>query len=67
MQRFSLFGRNGNISVFWQKTVLRRNVFTMEEHVKGNGVPCLRVGDREHEEVIKLKDFIMNGGCQYTE
>jgi len=67
MHRFSLLGRNGNISVLRQKTVLRRNIFTMEEHVKGNGVPSLTLGDREQEEVMKLKDFIMNGGCQYTE
>jgi hypothetical protein len=39
----------------------------MEEHVKGNGVPSLTLGDREQEEVMKLKDFVMKGGCQYTE
>jgi len=57
MQRVSLLGRNGHISVLWQKAVLRRNLFTMEEHVKGNGVPCLTMGDREQEEVMKFKDF----------
>jgi hypothetical protein len=39
----------------------------MEEHVKGKGVPCLTMGDREQEEVMKLKDIIMNGGCKYIE
>jgi hypothetical protein len=39
----------------------------MEEHGKGNGVPCLTLGDRDQEEVMKLRDFIMDGGCQYTE
>jgi hypothetical protein len=53
--------------MFWEKAVLRRIVFTLEEHVKGKGVPCLTLGEREHEEVMKLKDFIMNGACQYTE
>jgi hypothetical protein len=57
MQRISLLGRTGNISVLWQKAVLRRNVFTMEEHVKGKGLSCLTLGKREHEEVMKLKDF----------
>jgi hypothetical protein len=57
MQRVSLLGRNGNISVLWQKAVLRRNLFTMEEHVKGNVVPCLTVGEREQEEVMKLRIF----------
>jgi hypothetical protein len=38
MQGVRLLGRNGIISVFWQKAVLRRNVFTIEEHVKGKGV-----------------------------
>jgi hypothetical protein len=67
MQRVSLLGRNANISVLWEKAVLRRNVFTMDEHVKGNGVPCLTLGETEHEEVKKLKDIIMNGGCQFIE
>jgi len=39
----------------------------MEEPGKGNEVPCISVGDRELEEVMKLKDFIMDGGCQYIE
>jgi hypothetical protein len=39
----------------------------MEEPGKGNGVPCIKVGDREQDEVMKLKDFIMNGGWQYIE
>jgi hypothetical protein len=67
MQRVRLLGRTGNVSVLREKAVLRRNVFTMEKHVKGNEVPCLTLGEREHEEVMKLKDFIMNGGCQYIE
>jgi hypothetical protein len=64
MQRVSLLGRNGNISVLWEKAVLQRNVFTMDKHVKGNGVPCLAVGENEHEKVMTLKDIIMNGGCK---
>jgi hypothetical protein len=50
-----------------EKTVLRRNVFTMEGHGKGNGVPCTIIGDREQEEVMKLKYFNMDGCCQYIE
>jgi hypothetical protein len=65
MQRVSLLGRTGNISVLGEKTVLWRNVFTMEGHGKDKGVPCNTVGDRKQDEVMKLKDFIMNGGCQY--
>jgi len=53
------------ISVLGEKTVLQRNVFTMEEPGKGNGVPCITVGCREQDEVRKLKEFNMNGGCQY--
>jgi hypothetical protein len=47
--------------MFGEKAVLRRNVFTLEGHGKANGVPCLRVGDREKDEVMILKDFIMDG------
>jgi hypothetical protein len=65
MQRVSLLGRIVNISVLGKKAVLRRNVFTMEGPGKGNGVPCITVGDREHDEVTKLKDFNMDRGCQY--
>jgi len=65
MQRVSLLGRTGNISVLGEKAVLRRNVFTMEGHGKGKGVPYTTAGYREQDEVMKLKDFIMNGGCQY--
>jgi hypothetical protein len=50
-----------------EKTVLRRNVFAMEGHGKGKGVPCFNVGDREHNKVTKLKGFNMDGGCQYVE
>jgi hypothetical protein len=34
----------------------------MEGHRKGKGVPCITVGVRELEEVMKLKDFNMDGG-----
>jgi hypothetical protein len=37
----------------------------MEGHGKGNGVPCLTVGDNEKDEVMNLKDFIIDGGCQH--
>jgi len=64
MQRVSLFGRTGNNSVLGEKTVLRRNLFTMDGPGKGNGVPCITVGDRE-QELTKLKEFNKDGGCQY--
>jgi hypothetical protein len=67
MQRVSLLGRNRNISVLGEKAVLQRNVFTMEGHGKGYGVPCLTLGDIEKDEVKNLKDFVMNGGCQCIE
>jgi len=54
MQRVSLLGRIVNISLLGEKAVLRRNVFTMEGHGKGNGVPGITVGDREQDEVMKL-------------
>jgi len=67
MQRVKLLGRIGNISLLGERSVLRRKVFTMDGHGKGNGVPCIIGGDREQEEVKKLKYFIMDGGCQYIE
>jgi hypothetical protein len=67
MQRVSLFGRIVNISLLGEKAVLRRNVFTMEGHGKGNGVPCITLDDRERDEVMKLKYFDMVDGCQYIE
>ena len=65
MQRVSLLGRNGYVSVLGEKAVLRRKVFTMGGHGKGNGVPCLTVGNKEKDEVMNLKDFIIDGGCQH--
>jgi len=67
MQRVRLLGRSGNISLLGKKSVLRRKVFTMEGPEKGNGVPLITVGDREQEEVMKLKDFNTDDGCQYIE
>jgi hypothetical protein len=67
MQRVSLLGRIVNISLVGEKAVLRRNVFMMEGHGKGNGVPSSSVGNMEKDEVTKLKDFNMVGGCQYIE
>ena len=64
MQRVRLLGRVGNISLLGEKAVLRRNVFTTEGLWRGNGVPCSSEGDREHEEVMKLKDFNKDNGCQ---
>jgi hypothetical protein len=49
------------------KAVLRRNIFTMEGDGKGNGDTCSQVWERQQEEVMKLKDFNMDGGCQYIE
>jgi len=57
MQRVRLLERIGNIFLLGEKAVLRRKVFTMEGHGKGNGIPCITVGDREHDEVRKLKNF----------
>jgi len=67
LQRVSLLGRTGNISVLGEKTILRRNLFMMEGHGKGNGVPCITVGVRKKDAVRYLKDFIMDGGCQHIE
>jgi hypothetical protein len=50
-----------------EKAVLRRKVFTMEGPGKGNGVPRITVGDSEQEEVMKLKHFSMDVGCQCIE
>jgi hypothetical protein len=50
-----------------QKSVLRRKVFTMEGPGKGNRVPSITVGDSEQEEVMKLKYFNIDDGCQYNE
>jgi hypothetical protein len=33
--------------------------------VRGNGIPCISVGDREQKEVMKLKNFNMDGVRQY--
>jgi hypothetical protein len=47
-----------------EKAVLRRNVFTMKGPGKGNGFPCITVGDWEQDEVRKLKNFNVDGGKQ---
>ena len=60
IQRVSLLERTENISVLGEKTVLQRNVFTMEGPEKGNGVPCLTVGDGEQDEVTKWKEVVNN-------
>jgi hypothetical protein len=62
-----LLGRIVNISVLGEKTVLRRNIFTTAGNGKGNGVPCITVGDREQDELMNLKDFNTDGACQYIE
>jgi hypothetical protein len=49
------------------KAVLIRNVFTAAGHGKGNGVPCITVGDREQGGVRNLKDFNTDGSSQYIE
>ena len=67
MQRVSLLGRIVNISLFVEKSVLRKNVFTKEGPGKGNGIPCSSIGDRDQDEVTKLKEFNMDGGSQYIE
>jgi len=50
-----------------EKTVPRMNVFRMGGHGKGNGVPCITVGNRKTDEVRYLKDFIMDDICHYIE
>jgi hypothetical protein len=67
MQRVSLLERLENISLLGEKTVLRRNVLTMEGRWKGNGISCCSVGDKEQVEVTLLKDFNVGGGVQYIE
>jgi hypothetical protein len=67
MQRVSLLGRIVNISLLGEKAVLRRNVFTMERHGKGNGIPCSSVGDSEQDEVTNLWNFKVDCGVQYIE
>jgi hypothetical protein len=66
MQRFSLLRRIVNISVLREKAVQERKVFTLEGPGKGNGVPFITVGDRDQDEVTKLKDFNMDGDGQYS-
>jgi hypothetical protein len=56
--KYFLAGRKGSST---------KNVFTMEGRGKGNGIPCSSVGDREQDEVTKLKDFNMDGGSQCME
>jgi hypothetical protein len=67
MQRVSLLGRIVIISLLGEKTVLRRNVCTMEGRWKRNGITCNSVGDREQVEVTILKGFNAGGGVQYIE
>jgi hypothetical protein len=67
MRRVSVLGRTVNISFFGVKALLRRKLFTTEGYKKGNGDPCSPVREREQEEVMKLKYFTMDGGCQYIE
>jgi hypothetical protein len=58
MQRFGLLGRIVNISLLGEKTVLRRNVFTMEGRWKGNEIACSSVDDKDQVEVTILKDLM---------
>jgi hypothetical protein len=67
MQRVNLLGRTVNISVLGENAVLRENVLTMKGREKGNGTACSSVGDREQDEVMKLKNCNMDGGRQYME
>jgi hypothetical protein len=67
MQCASFLRGTANISLLGVRAVLRRNIFTIEGHGKGNEDPCSSVCEREQEEVMKLKDFNMDGGCQYIE
>jgi hypothetical protein len=50
-----------------KKAVLRRNVFTMEGPVKGNGDPCVTTGEREQDEVTKLRNINIDVDYQITE
>jgi hypothetical protein len=40
-----------------EKAALRRNVFTIEGPGKGNRVACVTTGEREQDEVTKLKNI----------
>jgi hypothetical protein len=67
MQRVRLLRCIVNTSVFGEKAVLRRNVFTMEGPGKGNRVPSIITGDREQDEVTKLKNINMDDCYQNKE
>jgi hypothetical protein len=67
MLRVSLWRRIANISVLGENADLRRNVFTMEGHGKGNVVPCVTEGDKEQDEVKIWKNFNSDGTCQNIE
>jgi hypothetical protein len=55
MQRVRLLRRVESSSVLGDKAVLRRNVFTLEGPGKGNGVASVTEGDKEQDEVMKLR------------
>jgi hypothetical protein len=59
MQRVRLLRGVVSTSILGGKAVLRRTVFTVEGPGKGKGVPCVTEGDREQEEVKKLKNINM--------
>jgi hypothetical protein len=67
MQRIGVLRRIVNTSILGEKAVVRRNVFTAEGPGKGNGVPCVTTGDKEQEEVTKLKNIDMDVDYQNTE
>jgi hypothetical protein len=60
-------GTNSKYFHVGAKIVQIRNLFTTAGHGKGNGVPCITVGDREQGGVMNLKDFITDGTFQHTE
>jgi hypothetical protein len=67
MQRVSLLVRTVNTPFLQVMAILRRNVFMTEGHGKRDGDPGSSVWEKEQEEVMKLKDFNMDGGCQYIQ
>jgi hypothetical protein len=67
MQRVRLLRRIVNTAVLGEKGVLRRNVFTVEGPGKGNGVPCFKLGEWEHDEVTELNNIIMYDHYRNTE
>ena len=61
------------VGTHWKYFVVGGKVSSTKEGIydgrtwERNGDPRITVGDSEQEEVMKLKYFNMDDGCQYTE